>query len=286
MLFSAETVALVAPLASLLFCTLATALPYASPAQIFGLEERQQDITIGNVATEDELTDQIAGDGTGAMRTPNARSIYLSNQATATFYQIDLGASDADASYTSFVTVTSEAPSPVPTKGIDPRQTQKGPDLALPAGPPPLMRLRGKHAAQALGSALTVFDNLISIPNGPNQLKRQVFTYNLTGAGNGPGQGNDATYYAFEGVAIRKNLIARQDGINGVITAVANELKSAGNNENAVSDYFVHFGSVHYQGAIDFLETWTGRPVVGPRTVTAGTTATAIKASTAPSTSG
>ena len=68
MLFSAETVALVAPLASLLFCTLATALPYASPAQIFGLEERQQDITIGNVATEDELTDQIAGDGTGAMR--------------------------------------------------------------------------------------------------------------------------------------------------------------------------------------------------------------------------
>ena len=129
-------------------------------------------------------------------------------------------------------------------------------------------------AAEALGSALTVFENLIGIPNGPNQLKRQVFTYNLTGAGNGPSQGNGATYYAFEGVAIRKNLIARQSGINDVITAVANQLKTAGNNEDAVSDYFVEFGSVAYQGAIDFLATWTGKPVVGPRTASTTTTAT------------
>ena len=68
MLFSAGITALAASLASLLFCSSASASPFASPAQIFGLEERQDDITIGNVATEDELTDQIAGDGTGAMR--------------------------------------------------------------------------------------------------------------------------------------------------------------------------------------------------------------------------
>ncbi len=62
MLFSAGIAALA------VFCSLASASPFASPAQIFGLEERQDDVTIGNVATEDELTDQIAGDGTGAMR--------------------------------------------------------------------------------------------------------------------------------------------------------------------------------------------------------------------------
>ncbi len=75
MLFSAGIAALVA-LLSLLFFTLASASPFASPAQIFGLEERQDDITIGNVATEDELTDQIAGDGTGAMR---SEQIEISN---------------------------------------------------------------------------------------------------------------------------------------------------------------------------------------------------------------
>ncbi|KAL9137343.1 MAG: hypothetical protein Q9175_001443 [Cornicularia normoerica] len=134
--------------------------------------------------------------------------------------------------------------------------------------------LTSPSAAEALGSALTVFHNLIGIPNGPNQLKRQVFTYILTGAGNRPSEGNGATYYAFEGVAIRKNFLARQPGVNGVITAVANELKSAGNSEDAVSKYFVHFGSVAYQGAIDFLSTWTGKPVVGPRTASATTSTT------------
>ena len=129
-------------------------------------------------------------------------------------------------------------------------------------------------AAEALGSALTVFDNLIGIPNGPNNLKRQVFTYNLTGAGNGPSEGNGATYYNFEGVAIRKNLVARQSGVNDVITALADQLKSAGNSEPAVSKYFVHFGSLHYQGAIDFLATWTGKPVVGARTASVTTTST------------
>lgn len=305
MLFSASNIALAAQLLYLLNIPLVTASPFVNPDQIFGLEKRQTDTTIGNVAIQDETDEEIAADGTGAMRTPNARSVYLSNQATATFYQIDLAASDADASYTSFVTVTSESPSPVPTAGMDPRQTQGGPgpwnvdhifelQVVAQAFAPTRARpttgttsidaatwkavqtavSKTASAAEALGSALTVFDNLIGIPNGPNNLKRQVFTYNLTGAGNGPSEGNGATYYAFEGVAIRKNLIARQSGVNDVITAVADQLKSAGNSDPAVSKYFVHFGSLHYQGAIDFLETWTGKPVVGPRTASATTSST------------
>lgn len=68
MLFSARNFALVAPLASLLCHTLVNASPFVSPDRIFRLEERQEDITIGNVATEDETDAEIAADGTGAMR--------------------------------------------------------------------------------------------------------------------------------------------------------------------------------------------------------------------------
>ena len=49
----------------------------------------------------------------------SARSVYLSDQATATWYQIDVGPSDAAASFTSFVDTTT-TPIPVPN---DPKQT-------------------------------------------------------------------------------------------------------------------------------------------------------------------
>ena len=78
MLFPAGSFALAAPLAILLCCTLVSASPYASPAQIFGLDKRQDDITIGNVATEDETDAEIAADGTGAMR-----SEQIANSKTA-----------------------------------------------------------------------------------------------------------------------------------------------------------------------------------------------------------
>lgn len=68
MLISAGTFTLAALLVSLLCCTLVSASPFVSPDRIFGLERRQEDITIGNVATEDETDDEIAADGTGAMR--------------------------------------------------------------------------------------------------------------------------------------------------------------------------------------------------------------------------
>ena len=49
----------------------------------------------------------------------NARSVYLSDQPTATWYQIDVGPSDEAASFTSFVDTTT-TPVPVPN---DPKQT-------------------------------------------------------------------------------------------------------------------------------------------------------------------
>ena len=68
MLFSARNLALAAQLLYLLNIPLVTASPFVSPDQIFGLEKRQTDTTIGNVATQDETDEEIAADGTGAMR--------------------------------------------------------------------------------------------------------------------------------------------------------------------------------------------------------------------------
>ena len=68
MFFSAVNLALAARLVYLLNITLVSASPFVNPDQIFGLEKRQTDTTIGNVATQDETDEEIAADGTGAMR--------------------------------------------------------------------------------------------------------------------------------------------------------------------------------------------------------------------------
>ena len=68
MLFCTRNLALAARLLYLLNILSVTASPFVSPDQIFGLEKRQTDTTIGNVATQDETDEEIAADGTGAMR--------------------------------------------------------------------------------------------------------------------------------------------------------------------------------------------------------------------------
>ena len=68
MLSSARNLVLAAQVVYLLSITLVSASPFVNPDRIFGLGKRQTDTTIGNVATQDETDEEIAADGTGAMR--------------------------------------------------------------------------------------------------------------------------------------------------------------------------------------------------------------------------
>ncbi len=143
MLFSSNFVAVVAPLSTLLHCTLISASPLNDAARVHldvAKWRRQEPDDPSNVASEDETDAEIAADGTGPLRsgrTPKytercctlltlakavkARNLYLS-QPSATWYQIDVQANDASASFTSFTQATD---TPIPTPS-DPKQTQGG----------------------------------------------------------------------------------------------------------------------------------------------------------------
>ncbi|KAA6411796.1 MAG: hypothetical protein FRX48_03946 [Lasallia pustulata] len=40
-----------------------------------------------------------------------------------------------------------------------------------------------------------------------------------------------------------------------------NELRKTGNNNTAVKSYFISYARLRYQGCIDFLSTWSGKPL-------------------------
>ena len=138
MVFSSKAICLAAPLLSLLFSTIVSASPLEHPGEVDDalLVLKRQAVDPTGVEPEDEPAAEIAADGTGPLRdgrrtkafpipsqtdiskAVSARSLYL-DQATATWYQIDVASDDAAASFTSFVETT-ETPIPPPS---DPRQT-------------------------------------------------------------------------------------------------------------------------------------------------------------------
>jgi len=264
-----------------------------------------------------------------------ARNLYLS-QPSATWYQIDVQANDASASFTSFTQAT-ETPIPTPS---DPKQTQGGAPWnvdhifelqvigemcksAKPYAPlvveclsislanlslvtaylmPRGRRLRTQcshkdrkltartwcsaHAkilrslCTSIAQDVTVLDNLQGIPNAVNTFKKQVFTGNLTGVGN-PSNGDDATYWNFFGPAVQKYLSDNKQGLyDGVVDDLGDTLSSIGDNNAAVKTYFTSYAQHHYQGAIDFLSTWSGKPYVrSGASTTAPSTSSAAAAS-------
>ena len=112
-------------------------------------------------------------------------------------------------------------------------------------------------AVTALASQITVLDNLEAIPNRVNGFKKNVVRYNLTGKSY-PGAD---TYYNFYAPAVQKYMAGAKGNLFGagkVVDNVASVLSSAGNNQGVVSHYFTSYATYHYQGAIDFLSTWTG----------------------------
>lgn len=214
----------------------------------------------------------------------NARNAVFLKQATATWYQLDPGSTDAAASFTSFAATK---PSTTPPPPSDPKQTQnpgKGDawdvdhilELQILAGafsasngPAQIPAATYQAVSNALftkgpavtaiAKKITVLDNLQAIPNRVNGFKKNVVKGNLTGKGY-PGEN---TYYGFFGPGVQKYLTDAQGRLFGpgsVADQIGDELKSAGNNEAAVKDYFTSFASSHYQGAVDYLSTWSGLP--------------------------
>jgi len=112
----------------------------------------------------------------------------------------------------------------------------------------------------SIASDVTVLRNLQGIPNAVNTFKKQVFTGNLTGVGN-PSNGDDATYWNFFGPAVQKYLSDNKQALyDGVVNNLGDTLQSIGDNDANVKPYFTSYAKLHYQGAIDFLSTWSGKP--------------------------
>ena len=133
--------------------------------------------------------------------------------------------------------------------------------------------------ATAIAQDVTVLDNLEGIPNAVNTFKKQVFTGNLTGVGN-PSQGDDATYFNFFGPAIQKYLSDNKQALyNGVVNNLGDTLSSIGDNNADVKSAFTSYAQLHYQGAIDFLSTWSGKPFSRPPPTT---TAAPVQTSVGP----
>lgn len=120
-----------------------------------------------------------------------------------------------------------------------------------------------RSACTAIAEEVTVLKNLEGIPNSVNTFKKQVFTGNLTGVGY-PSTGGTATYFSFFGPAVQKYLEANQQDFfstNGIVDNIGDALSSAGNNNAAIKEYFTSYALLHYQGAIDYLSTWSGKSI-------------------------
>ena len=135
-------------------------------------------------------------------------------------------------------------------------------------------------ACTSIAEEVTVLQNLEGIPNSVNTFKKQVFTGNLTGVGF-PSTGNSATYFSFFGPAVQKYLEANQQNffsVNGIVDNIGDALSSAGNDNAAIKTYFTSYASLHYQGAIDYLSTWSGKSIdraTATSATASGTTAAA-----------
>lgn len=130
---------------------------------------------------------------------------------------------------------------------------------------------------------MTVLDNLEGIPNAVNSFKKQVFTGNLTGVGY-PSTGATATYFSFFGPAVQEYLVSNQQNffsVNGTVDNIGDQLSSAGNDNAAIKTYFTSYASLHYQGAIDYLSTWSGKSLVRSTATSAATTVTSAAAAAA-----
>ena len=98
---------------------------------------------------------------------------------------------------------------------------------------------------------------------------------NLTGK-NFPGAG---TYYGFLGPGVQKYLSDAQGRLfaaDGVVDDIGSALKSIGNGEQVVKDYFTSYASYHYQGCIDYLSTWTGIPYTRTSTTSGALSSAAV----------
>lgn len=236
----------------------------------------------------------------------NARKDVFLKQGTATWYQLDPGPNDAAASFTSFAATN---PSAIPPPPDDPKQTQNPGNgdawdvdhilelqilagaFSAANGPPQIPAATYQAvssaiftkgpAVTALAKKITVLDNLQAIPNRVNGFKKNVVRGNLTGKSY-PGEN---TYYGFLGPGVQKYLTNAQGRLFGpgsVADQIGDELQSAGNNEAAVKVYFTSFASSHYQGAVDYLSTWSGLPYTRASSSTVAAAATTTPAASSP----
>lgn len=227
-----------------------------------------------------KLSNHIAIELTYRNQAVSARKLYT-DQATATWYQVQTGAADASAAFTSFTTTAPEK-SPIPAP--DDKNQIRGPNPwnvdhifelqvigeAFKADKPTNIPdadwasatnavFTSGPANSAIASAVTNLKNLQGIPNALNSFKKQVFTGNLTGKG-GPSSGTDATFFNFFGPAVQKYLSDNQAALlAGTVDDTGNQIQSAGNKNVDIKSYFTSYASLHYQGCIDFLSTWSGK---------------------------
>ena len=230
----------------------------------------------------------------------NARDDVFLKQGTATWYQLDPGPNDAAASFTSFAAT---GPGVTPPPPSDPKQTQNPGNgdawdvdhilelqilagaFSAANGPAQIPAATYQAvsnaiftkgpAVTALAKKITVLDNLQAIPNRVNGFKKNVIRGELTGKSY-PGEN---TYYGFLGPGVQKYLTGAQGRLFGpgsVADQIGDELQSAGNNEAAVKDYFTSFASSHYEGAVDYLSTWSGLPYTRTSAASVASAATTI----------
>ena len=226
-----------------------------------------------------------------------ARALYT-DQATATWYQVATGTADAEASFTAF-TSTSPQNSPIPEpddsnqiRGPNPWNVDHIFELQVigeafkadkPSNIPDADWASATSAVftsgpenSAIASAVTNLKNLQGIPNALNSFKKQVFTGNLTGKG-GPSSGNDATFFNFFGPAVQKYLSDNKASLlAGTVDDTGNKIQSAAANNADVKSYFTSYASFHYQGCIDFLSTWSGKPLTRSTSTTTTTGGAAV----------
>ena len=123
----------------------------------------------------------------------------------------------------------------------------------------------------AIASAVSNLENLVGIPSRPNGFKKQVFRQQLVGNG-GPSEGNGASYFAFFGPAVQKYLAEHQRALMaGTVDNIGSQIQSAANGNSDIKSYFTSYASSKYQGCIDYLSTWSGKPTTRSTTTRTST---------------
>lgn len=248
-------------------------------------------------------TDFETDASTNPLRSAINYASVFSNQPTATYSAISIGASPTDAILASVTEVspgTGAAGSPpdpneqgiswnvdhilelqfvVGAFQVNPRPTTGTTSIPLEnwnsASLACFTSTKGTYAPQqSVASAFSGTFNLQGIPSRFNGFKQQIFTGRIKNSPNNP-SGN--TYPQDFGPALQKFLKDNQQDVYSIMDDVGRALGSdAVGNHPAIQPYFTTYAQDEYESAIDFLSTWVGTSYTAEATTVSTSTSTPL----------